>query len=146
MPARKAVESPDSAQPKPPHAGSCSSVPLRSWPAARKVSAPVGDEAAAGEPAGVPGTEAGVLGDPAELAGAALVLGALGMLGVLTVAGVLKAEDAAELVEELQAVNSTAIQASDAQAATCRGLGAFVIPMCPTLQSISERLGEPCQL
>ena len=51
------------------------------------------------------------------------------MLGVLTVVGVLEAEDAAELVEELQAVNSTAIQASDAQAATCRGLGTFVIPM-----------------
>lgn len=114
--ARKVVESPDSAQPKPPHAGSCSSVPLRSWPAARKVSAPVGDEA-------------GIVGDPAELAGAALVLGVLGMLGVLTVVGVLEAEDAAELVEELQAVNSTAIQASDAQAATCRGLGAFVILM-----------------
>src|SRR5271170_1645941 len=125
MLARKVVESPDSAQPKPPHAGSCSSVPLRSWPAARKVSAPVGDEAAAG----VPGTEAGVLGNPAKLAGAALVLGVLGMLGVLTAVGVLKAEDAAALVEELQAVNSTAMQASDAQAATCRGLGAFVILM-----------------
>jgi type II secretory pathway pseudopilin PulG len=70
-----------------------------------------------------------VPGDPAGLAGAALVLGVLGMLGVLTAVGVLKAEDAAELAEELQAVNSTAIKASDAQAATCRGLGAFVIPM-----------------
>ena len=45
------------------------------------------------------------------------------VFGVLTVAGC-QAEDAAELVEEWQAVNSTAMQANDAQAATCPGLGA----------------------
>ena len=97
--------------------------PVKVLAAARKVSAPVGDEAAAGEPAGSRAPRPECSATRAELAGAALVLGVLGMLGVLTVVGVLEAEDAAELVEELQAVNSTAIQASDAQAATCRGLG-----------------------
>jgi hypothetical protein len=55
------------------------------------------------------------------------------MLGVLTVTGVLEAGDAAELVEEVQAVNSTAIPATDAQAAAGRGLGAFVILMMSSL-------------
>ena len=68
----------------------------------------------------LPGDEAGTLGAAAELAGATVVL---------------EAEDAAEPAALApcgvapQAVNSTAIAASDAQAATCRGLGAFVIPM-----------------
>ena len=116
MLARKAVESPDSGQPKPPHAGSCSNVPLMSWAAARKTSDPVGEPATPGEEAGVPGEEAGALDDPAEL------------------------------VEELQAVNSTAIPASDAQAATVRGLGAFVIPMMSKPFQRDERLGEPCHI
>ena len=123
------MESPDSAQPNPPHVGSCSSVPLMSWAVARKTSVPAGETATPGEEPGVPGEEAGALGDPAEPVGVAVVLGVLGVLGVLTVTGVLEAEDAAELVVELQAVNSTAIPASDAQASTCRSLGAFVIPM-----------------
>jgi hypothetical protein len=87
------------------------------------VSAPVGVAVTLGETAGVPGEEAAVLGDPAELAGAAVVP------GVLTVPAVLVAGEAAELVEELQAVNSTAKQASDAQAAASRGLGAFAVLM-----------------
>jgi len=61
------------------------------------------------------------------------------------------AEEAAELAEELQAVNRTATHAREAQDATCRGLRALatwpllaagVICMVPTLQSMSERLGE----
>jgi hypothetical protein len=121
------VESPDSAQPYPPHAGSRSSVPLRFCPGVRKVSALVGEAVeVAGEEAGAAGEEAGAAGEEAGLVG--VVPGAL---WVLTVLGVPEdeAEDAAELVEELQAVNSTAIQASEAQAATCQGLGAFVILM-----------------
>src|SRR5580693_986547 len=98
---RNAVESPDSAQPKPPHAGSCSSVPLRDCAAARKVPAPVGAAARLGEVAGVLG---GVVGP---------VTGA-------DVPGVPAGEDAAELVEELQAVNRTATHARDAQDATRR--------------------------
>ena len=46
--------------------------------------------------------------------------------GVLTVPA---GEDAAELAEELQAVNSTAIQARDAQDAICRSLPVLVISM-----------------
>src|ERR1700722_8368483 len=109
MRARKAVESPDSAQPYPPHAGSCSSVPFRSCAAARKVPAPVGTAAR-------PGEEAGVLGG---------VVGPVIGPEVLAVPAVLAGGDAAELVEELQAVNSTAIHARDAQDATCRGLRAL---------------------
>ena len=48
----------------------------------------------------------------------------------------LEAEDAAELAEELQAVNSTATPASDAQAATVLGLGAFVILMMSKPSSV----------
>ena len=119
---RKAVESPDSAQPKPPHEGSCSRGPLRLCAAARKVSALVGEAVevvVAVEEAGAAGEETGLAG---------VVLGALWVLPVLEVPED-DAEDAAELVEELQAVSSTAIQASEAQAATCRGLGALVIVM-----------------
>src|SRR5580693_4567601 len=104
---RNAVESPDSAQPKPPHAGSCSSVPLRDCAAARKVPAPVGAAARLGE-------EAGVLG------------GAVGPVTGAEVPGVLGGEDAAELVEELQAVNRTATHARDAQDATRRDLRAWL--------------------
>jgi len=110
---RNAVESPDSAQPEPPHAGSCSSVPLRDCAAARNVLAPVG--AAAG-PKEVPGVLAGAVG---PVTGAEVP-------GELTVPA---GEDAAELAEELQAVNSRAIHARDAQDAICRGLPALVISM-----------------
>ena len=135
------MESPDSAQPYPPHAGSRSSVPLRFCPGARKVSALVGEAVeVAGEEAGAAGEEAEAAGKEAEAAGeeagaageeAGLAGVVPGALWALTVLGVPEdeAEDAAELVEELQAVNSTAIQASEAQAATCQGLGAFVILM-----------------
>jgi hypothetical protein len=114
---------------------------LRFCAAARKVSVPVGVAAAVeeafavpGEEASaVPGADAGVLGAAVELVGATTVV------GVLTGPGVLEAE----LVEELQAVNSREIPASDAQAATCRGLGAFVIPMVSNLPINGSRLGEP---
>ena len=131
--ARKAVESPDSAQPKPPHVGSCSSVPLTSCSTARKVSAPVGEAVPPGEAAGVvvAGAEAGAVGEEAWLAGVAVAL------GVLTVTGVFEDEDAAELVEESQAVNRMATHARDAQHATCRDLSAFVISMIPN-PSINE--------
>ena len=43
--------------------------------------------------------------------------------------GVPGGEDAAELAEELQAVNRRAIHARDAQDAICRGLPALVISM-----------------
>jgi hypothetical protein len=74
---------------------------------------------------------------------------------VLTVPAVLAGEDAAELVEELQAVNRTATHARDAQDATCRDLrglpawppaAAGMISMMSNLQSTSERLGEPGRL
>jgi len=68
------------------------------------------------------------------------------VLAVLGVPAVLSGEEAAELVEELQAVNSTAIHARDAQDATCRGLHAFVSSMMSNLQSMSARLGEPGRL
>jgi hypothetical protein len=97
-----------------------------SWPEARKVSVPVGEAVTPGDAAVLPGGETGAVGAAAVLAGAAAVLA---VLWVLTAAGVLETGGAAELAEEVQAVNSTAIAASDAQAATCRGLGAFVIPM-----------------
>ena len=134
---RKLVESPDSAQPKPPHAGSCNSVPLRSWPAAKNVSAPVGEAVTSEEAAVLPGDEAGTLGAAAELAGAAVVL---------------EAEDVTEPVALrpcgvgpcaerplLQAVNSKATQASGAQAATCRGLGVFVIFMMSRAFNMVQR-------
>jgi hypothetical protein len=123
------VESPDSAQPEPPQAGSCSRVPLRDCAGARKVLAPVGAAARPGEEAGVLGDVVGpmtgpeLLGEPGGVVG--LVTGAE-VPGVLTVPA---GEDAAELAEELQAVNSTAIHARDAQDAICRGLPALVISM-----------------
>jgi hypothetical protein len=110
---RNAVESPDSAQPKPPHAGSCSSVPFRDCAAARKVPAPVGEEGGAVGPV----TGAEVLG------------GVVGPVTGAEVLGVPAGEDAAELVEELQAVNSKATHARDAQDAICRDLPALVISM-----------------
>jgi hypothetical protein len=123
---RNAVESPDSAQPKPPQAGSCSSVPLRDCSAARKVPAPVGAAARLEE-------EAGVLGGVVGPVIGAEVLGLLGgvvgpVIGaeVLGVPAVVVGEDAAELVEELQAVNRTATHARDAQDATCRDLRALL--------------------
>jgi hypothetical protein len=120
---RNAVESPDSAQPKPPHAGSCSSGPLRDCVAARKVPAPVGAAARLVE-------EAGALGGAVGPVTGVEVLGVLGgVVGPVTgadVPGVPAGEDAAELVEELQAVNRTATHARDAQDATRRDLRAWL--------------------
>ena len=102
--------------------------------------APVGPAARLGEEAEVPGEEAGVPGG---------VVGPVtgpDVLGVLTVPAVLAGEDAAEPVEEVQAVNRTATQARDAQDATCRVLSTFVISTMSNLQSMSERLGEPCHI
>ena len=92
-----------------------------SWPVARKVSAPV----AAAEPpavvAGVPGEVAGAPVEVAEVAGA---------VGVLAVPGLWVAVGLAPCgVGPEQAVNSTAIAASDAHAATCQGLGPLVVLM-----------------
>jgi hypothetical protein len=58
-----------------------------------------------------------------------VLVGAVGPVTGAEVPGVPAGEDAAELVEELQAVNSTAIHARDAQDAICRGLPALVISM-----------------
>jgi hypothetical protein len=58
------------------------------------------------------------------------VAGVLGGVTGAEVAGVLTvpaAEDAAEPAEELQAVNSAAIQARDARDAICRGLSAVAV-------------------
>src|SRR6516164_2078067 len=129
---KNAVESPDSAQPKPPHAGSCSSVPLRDCSGARKVLAPVGPAARLGEEAGLPGEEAGVLGGVVgPVTGPAVLVLFTGpaVLVLFTGPAVLVAEEAAELVEELQAVNRTATHARDAQDAICRVLSTFVISM-----------------
>jgi hypothetical protein len=117
---KNAVESPDSAQPKPSQEGLCSSPPLRDCSAARKVPAPVGAAARLGEEGGVVGPVIGpeVLG---------LLEGVVGPVIGAEVLGVPAGEDAAELVEELQAVNRTAIHARDAQDAICRGLPALVI-------------------
>ena len=68
------------------------------------------------------------------------------VLGVLTGPAVLVVEEAAELAEELQAVNRTATHARDAQDAICRVLSTFVISTMSNLQSMSERLGEPCHI
>jgi hypothetical protein len=123
---RNAVESPDSAQPKPSQAGLCSSPPLRDCSAARKVPAPVGAAARLGEEAGVLGGVVGPVTGPEVLGELAGVVGPVMGAEVL---GVPAGEDAAELVEELQAVNRTAIHARDAQDAICRGLPALVISM-----------------
>src|SRR5271165_923867 len=132
MLARNVVESPDSAQPKPPHAVSCKRVPLMSWPVARKVSAPVAAAVPPSVVAGVPGEVAGV---PGEVAGALVeVAEVAGAAAVLAVPGLLVAVGLAPCgVGPEQAVNSRARQASDAQAATCRGLDAFVVLMMSTL-------------
>jgi hypothetical protein len=118
------MESPDSGQPE-LHAGRYSAVPLMSWAWARKVLAPVAEAVTLGEVGGLAGAEAGPLGDaePAEEAELDAVAGAL--------AG-LEADAATELLDELQAVTSKAIQATPAQTpqpATCRALRAFVVNM-----------------
>jgi hypothetical protein len=59
---KNAVESPDSAQPNPSQAGSCSSAALSDCAGARKVTAPVGVAAGAGEDGGAAGPVTG----PAE--------------------------------------------------------------------------------
>ena len=109
-----------------------------SWPEARKVSVPVGEAVTPGDAAVLPGGETGAVGAAAVLAGAAAVLA---VLWVLTAAGVLETGGAAELAEEVQAVNSTAIAASDAQAATCRGLVLFVVPTMSNPFNMVQRLG-----
>ena len=121
---RNAVESPDSAQPEPPQAGWCSSVPLRDCAAARKVLAPVGAAARPGEEVGELG---GVVG---PMTGPEVLGGVVGPVIGAEVLGVPAREDAAE---ELQAVNRTAMHARDAQDAICRGLPALVISMVSKL-------------
>jgi hypothetical protein len=116
---RNAVESPDSAQPKPPHAGSCSSVPLRDCAAARKVPAPVGAAARLGEEAGALG---GVVGPVTGVEVLGVLGGVVGPVTGADVPGVPAGEDAAEL----QAVNRTATHARDAQDATRRDLRALL--------------------
>ena len=76
--------------------------------------APVGPVARLGEEAGVLGGVVGPVTGPA-------------VLGPLAGPAVVVAEEAAELVEELQAVNRTATHARDAQDAICRDLRSFVI-------------------
>ena len=119
---KNAVESPDSAQPKPSQAGLCSSPPFRDCAPTRKVPAPVGATATLGEEGGAVGPVIGA--EVLELLG-----GVVGPVIGAEVLGVPAGEDAAELVEELQAVNSTATHARDAQDAICRGLPALVISM-----------------
>ena len=104
-----------------------------SWPAAKKVSDPVGEAVTTGEAEVLPGDEAGTLGAAAELAGATVVL---------------EVEDAVEPAALApcgvapQAVGSRARQASDAQAATCRGLVLFVVPTMSNPFNLVQRLGE----
>ena len=90
-----------------------------SWPVARKVSASVGAAVPAAVGAGVPGEVAGAPVEVAEVAGAAAVLAVPGLLVAVALAPC--------GVGPEQAVNSRARQASDAQAAACRGLDAFVV-------------------
>jgi hypothetical protein len=94
-----------------------SKVRLRSCPWARKVPVPVGETVTLGEAGGLAGAEAGVLGDPDAVDD---VAGAL--------AG-LEADVTAELLDELQAVTSKAIQATPAQPATCRVRRPFALNM-----------------
>ena len=91
--------------------------------------APVGAAARPGEEAGVLGGAVGPITGP-EVPGE--LGGVVGPVTGAEVPGVLTApagEDAAELVEELQAVNSKATHARDAQDAICRDLPALVISM-----------------
>jgi hypothetical protein len=92
------------------------------------VLAPAGAADTLGEGAGVVGDETGALDGTAELAGAAVLLGAAAVVAA-AVLGVLVAEDAAGLAEELQAVNSKAIPANDANEASCLRLGAIEVLM-----------------
>ena len=68
--------------------------------------------------------------------------GAAAVLTVLTALVVSAAGAADELAEEPHAVKSTAAQASDEMAATCRARGSFAIPMMPH-PLVPDRLGEP---
>jgi hypothetical protein len=127
---------------------------LRSCALARKVLVPVG-AATLGEAVGVPaaavelgGTAEAVMEVPEVLTGPVVPVAEE---AAELVEEAELAEEAAELAEELQAVNRTATHAREAQDATCRGLRALatwpllaagVICMVPTLQSMSERLGE----
>jgi hypothetical protein len=119
-----AVLSPESGQPA-SQAGSCSAVPLISWPSARKVLAPDGEagaEAEAGVETGAEeGAEAGALGDPAEVTEVAD-------------GGALAAD---ELADELQAVTSNAAPANAAAAVSCLPFRAFVVNIVfPAPQSV----------
>jgi len=135
---RNAVESPDSAQPKPSQTGSCSSVPLRSCALARKVLVPVG-AATLGEAVGVPAAAV-------ELGGTAEAV--MEVPEVLTGPVVPVAEEAAELAEELQAVNRTATHAREAQDATCRALRALPTwpPPAAGLAGLAAAAGVICMV
>jgi hypothetical protein len=93
------------------------------------VLAPAGAADTLGEGAGVVGDETGALDGTAELAGAAVLLGAAAAVVAAAVLGVLVAEDVAGLAEELQAVNSKAMPANDANEASCLRLGAIEVLM-----------------
>jgi hypothetical protein len=97
-----------------------------SWPAARNVLVPVAEAVTFGEADGVTGAEAGALGDPAAL-GDPVAPG--DPVAVGEPAGVLVVLATVELLDEPQAVISSAAKASAAPAATCRALGEFVVPM-----------------
>jgi hypothetical protein len=121
-----AVLSPESGQPE-AQAGSCSAVPLMSWPSARKVFAPDGEAGAeagveaGAETGGDAGAEATALGDPAEVTEVAD-------------GGALAAD---ELADELQAVTSNAAPANAAAAVSCLPLRAFVVNIdFPAPQSV----------
>jgi hypothetical protein len=110
------------------------------WPSAKKVLAPVGEAVALGEAAVLPGDEAGTLGAAAELAGATIVPAAEGAAEPVA----LRPCGVGPCAERplLQAVDSKATQASDAQVATCRGLGVFVVFMMVRPFQYGSALGE----
>ena len=118
------MESPDSGQPKSEvQAGSYSGVTLVSWLGAKKVFVPDDEAVTLGAADEAAGGEAGALGDPA---------GVGDPTGMGDPADVLAALAAVEVVDELQAVTSKAVQASPAHkstapAAACRYLRGLVI-------------------
>lgn len=117
MAERMAVESPERAQPD-EQAGSCSAVPLMSWPSARKVLLPVpavtllGDGAAVAEDAVEDGADAGALAAPEGRDD----------IGTGEPAGALAVVATGELAEELQAGTTKATPASTTPALSCRAL------------------------
>ena len=119
---RNAVESPDSAHPKPPHAGSCNGVPLVSCPGAKNVFAPVCAAAVLGAAVAVTlGEETGVavtVGEAGALAGPVADTEAGGGLEVAATA---------ELPVEPHAVISKTAPASPAQGAIRRAAPPLVV-------------------